>query len=206
MKKKLLSPRGYLSWTQVAMYESSPEKYRQTYILGKANDFENDFMTLGKKVSTALETGEKTGDLVTDIILEQVVKYKYREYEMTQIFTCPAGEITILGKLDTFNDIPLRFREYKTGSVKWNLKKAQEHGQNLHYATLIWLKTGKISEGHLDWMPTKRENDGEVRFTGEPIQSYKLVITLTDILKYMARVSKVAIEIDKLYKKELGIK
>lgn len=101
---KLLSPRGYLSHTQISMFESSPEKYRQKYILGKENDLENDFMTLGKRVATALETGQPTGDAVIDIVLSMVPKSKYVEYEMKESFNSPAGEITLLGKLDGFTD------------------------------------------------------------------------------------------------------
>lgn len=203
-KKKLLSPRGYISWSQIQIFENNPKKYIEKYIYGKENDIENDYMKLGKKISTALETGEKTGDLVTDLVIEQIPKLKYREYEMKEKFDSPYGEITLLGKLDTFE--PIRFDEYKTGHIKWTQKKAEEHGQMIQYATLIWLKYKKIPKDvYLDWIPTERESDGEVRVTGEPVQRFKVEITMQKILEYMARVTKVAVEIDKIYRIELGL-
>lgn len=101
----------------------------------------------------------------------------------------------------------IEINEIKTGSVKWTQKRAQEHPQLLQYATMVWLKYKRLpTKVRLIWIPTIRESDGEVRFTGETPQIFEVTITLTKILEYMSRVSKVAVEIDKLYKKELGLK
>ncbi|MFA5050993.1 MAG: hypothetical protein WC499_02660 [Patescibacteria group bacterium] len=212
-KIKLLSPRGYLSHSALEIFRQSEEKYIDKYINGDAVDYENDFMELGKVFSTALETGKKTGDIVIDVMCERIPKYDEREKELTASFISPYGEITLFGKLDTFENILwinenrlCHFREYKTGSVKWTPKKAKESKQILHYATIIWLLTGKLPKDiWLDYIPTKRESDGEVRLTGE-IFSFEVKLNLSDILNYMTEVTKLAVRIDSIYKRELNIK
>lgn len=202
-----MNPRGYLSWTQVQVFEQDPKKYIQKYFYEKEDDYENDFMVFGKKFADALETGEPTGDEIMDFVISSMTKYKFREAEKKAPFCSKQGEFVLLGKMDTFEDFPhLRFREYKTGGQKWTQSRANLHGQLMHYATLIWLVYKKLpNEIWLDWIPTTREADGEVRFTGDEPQSFKVKIQLADVLTYLARVTKVAVAIDELYRKELGI-
>jgi hypothetical protein len=205
---KLLNPRGYLSWTQVSLFEQSPQKYKEKYILGNLDTFTNDFMKVGSQFASALEDNETTGDETMDLVISQIVKYAKSEYKLVAPFKTKFGEIVLLGKLDTFEDSPtLKFREYKTGSVKWTQSKAEKHGQLLHYASLIWLTYKRLpNEIWLDWIPTKRESDGVVRLTGEPIVPFKVNIGLTQVLEYMARVTKVAVAIDQMMRQELNIK
>lgn len=205
---KLLNPRGYISWQQVNTLEQSVNKYIEKYIYGKQDDIETPAMKLGKRFSDALESGKPTGDEILDLMVSMTTKYKYREYEIKEVFKSKQGDITLLGKIDTFEESPhIRFREYKTGATKWTQKKAEEHGQVYHYASLIWLKYKKLpSEVWLDHMPSRSESDGEYHFTGESIRSFKINISIMKVMEYLARVTKVAVTIDEIYRKALNIK
>lgn len=202
MKKELLSPRGYLSWTQVDMWERSRERYVRSYIHGENLDFTNSGMEYGSKTSRALENGDAEGDELMEAVISLVPAYKEREYEIKVPLETDHGTTTLLGKLDTFDPPTLAFREYKTGRTKWTIAKAQKHGQMKHYGTLIYLKYGKLpTDAQLDWIQTQ-EVDGVVSFTGH-IEPFHVELGMVEILEYMARVSRVAVEIDARYREEL---
>lgn len=201
MEKKLLSPRGYLSWTQVDMWTRSPDRYVRQYIHGAAG-FENSGMAFGKGMSEALENGADSGDALMEAVVALLPRYAKAEHEIRVELKTPYGIVILLGKLDTFDPKPIRFREYKSGRVPWTQARANRHRQLLHYAALIYLKHGKIpTEAWLDWVETE-ETDGEVRFTGT-IKSFKVEIGMRDVLEYLADVSRVAREIDEAYRKEI---
>lgn len=198
-KHKLLNPRGYLSHTQVDMWLKSPVRYARRYF-DNQDDFENDAMRLGKITSNALEHGDAQDDEVLQAIISLLPAYKVREHEIKAPLDTPYGEVILLGKLDTWE--PGRFREYKTGVVPWTQNKANKHGQMWHYGTLIYLTEKILPEAHLDWIQTERDENGELRFTGQ-ITPFEVNITLQGVVEYMALVSRVAKEIDTEYRKRL---
>lgn len=201
--KELLNPRGYLSATAVEIWITNPAKYEAKYFRGENDDFENDFMGFGKKIADAVESGEKTGDEVTDMVISSMPKYSKMEEEIKVPFKTKYGYVQLLGKLDTFEDKPvLHFRETKTGSRPWTKHRAQTSRQVLHYDLLIYLKYGVLAkERHLDWYETEREGD-QIRFTGL-IERFEVSRRLADLLSYMAVVSRVSKEIDIAYRKYL---
>lgn len=201
MSKDLLNPRGYLSHSQIEMWETNRAKYIEKYFKGNDAGIENDFMDFGKTVSTAIESGEKTGDEVTDMVIASIPRYKQIEHEIKVPYKTKHGYITLLGKLDTFEDKPtLRFREWKTGSKPWNASRAVSSKQMLMYDTLIWLKHQTMAkERHLDWFETERASD-IIRFTGK-VQHFQVNRKLQHVLSYLAYVSKIAKEIDSAYRK-----
>ncbi len=199
--KKLLNPRGYISWTQVDMWLRSPERYKRRYFENE-DDFENAAMRYGKATSEALESGERTDDELMNTVVALLPRYKEREYEIRVPLETQSGMVDLLGKLDTFEAVPLRFREYKTGVVPWNQSKASKHRQVHHYATLIYLKYGKLpTEAWLDWAETQRSGE-DVSFTGR-IESYPVKIGLREVVEYMALAGRVAREIDVEYRRKL---
>lgn len=201
--KKLLNPRGYLSWTQVDMWLRSPDRYARRYFMGE-EDFQNDAMELGKRTSTALESGEETGDALLDAVVALLPAYERREHEIRVPFKTTKGTVDLLGKLDTFGAEPPRFREYKTGRVPWTQARAEKHRQLHHYAALIWLFHGKLpSEVWLDWAETERDEEGFLRFTGN-LKSFHVELGLQDVLEYLSLVSRVAREIDAAYRKQIA--
>lgn len=200
MKKKLLNPRGYLSWSQVDLWLRDPEKYVRQYMYGADGD-QNERMAFGSKTALAIENGGKSGDELIDMLAALITKYEKHEHEIKVWFETEAGMVQLLGKLDTFSPKRFAFREYKTGTTKWTQARAEAHKQMLHYGSLIYLKYKKIAEAHLDWAQTVVV-DGVVSLTGK-IQSFQVKITLSDILQYLALVARVAREIDERYRKEI---
>lgn len=202
-KKKLLSPRGYLSWTQISLWLRSPEQYKRRYFYGE-EEVRTDRMDFGSQVSRVLETGEECDDELVNMLAMLLPKYEIPECEIQVPFMTPDGEVVLLGKMDTYRKDPLAFREYKTGTTKWSQKMAQGHKQLDHYAAILWLLEKKIPQIHLDWAKTHIEEDGSVTLAGD-IQSFEVIKTIKDILQYLAIAGRVAREIDEAYRKELDI-
>jgi len=199
---KLKNPRGYLSYTQIDMWRRNKQRYIANYIMGEDRTFTNSGIEHGKKTSEALETGEAGGDAIMEAVLALLPHYSEREYEMRVTMRTKDGEVDLLGKLDTFDPKKLRIREYKTSRNMWTQKQAQRHPQLHHYATMIYLKYGKLpTECWLDCIETEEGDEG-VRFTGN-IQSFHVKIGLTEVLEYMSLANRVAREIDAEYRHQL---
>lgn len=201
--KELINPRGYLSATQVEMWITNPAKYKEQYFEGKQDESESDFRDFGKKVAEALESGGKTGDEISDMVIASIVRYEKTEHEICIPLKTKHGYVKLLGKFDTFEEKPvLHFREYKTGAKPWTGLRAQKHRQLLHYDTIIHLKYGMLAKDrYLDWFETERAGD-IIRFTGK-VCHFQVNRRFADILQYMALVTKVAKEIDTAYRKYL---
>lgn len=207
MAKKLLNPRGYLSWTQVDLWMKSQDAYKRRYFYGEDAP-ENAAMAFGKRTAEALETGAASGDDLIDAVATLLTRYQRSEHEIRATLKTPAGDVVLLGVLDTFDPKAPRFREYKTGRVKWTQSRARRHKQLLHYASLVYLFHGKLpTEVWLDWAETEMGEleDGSigVRFTGN-LQSFKVEVGLKDVLEYLALAGRVAREVDEAYRAEIS--
>lgn len=197
MKKKIINlPKGYLSYSQVTLWQSDPKRYKEIYFDGRDElRINNAGMEYGKVVAEALETETETADLLTDTAMSLLPKYDVRDQEITAELKTKDGVISVIGRPDTLNSMSHAFREYKTGKTKWTLSKAQNHLQMKFYAMLIYLKFGTVlHEAHLDWIQTETTEEG-IKPTGH-VESFKIVLSLNDILQTMALTSKVAKEIE----------
>lgn len=197
MKKKIIQlPKGYLSCSQITLWQSDPQRYKEIYFEGR-DEFRisNPGMEYGKIVATALEAGLETDDLLTDTAMSLLVKYDIADKEIVTSFKTKDGEIGVLGRPDTLNSMTHAFREYKTGKIKWTANKAQNHFQMKFYAMLIYLKFGTVlHEAHLDWIQTEKTDAG-IKPTGH-VETFKVIFTMNDILNTMALTSKIAKEIE----------
>jgi hypothetical protein len=203
-KAKLLSPRGYLSYTQIDLWWRSPQTYIKNYMLGEEHIINNAYMDTGKAFASAMETGEATGEELTDLVASLLPRYDTPEKELVAPLATPQGTFMLLGKLDTFNGLTVAFREYKTGTVKWTQNRANKHSQLLHYAALIWLTYKRLPASvHLDWSETLKDDNGQAIFTGR-IESFEVKMTMTMILEYLSRATKAAVQIDAAYRKQLA--
>jgi hypothetical protein len=202
MKSKILLPKGYLSWTQIDMWNRSQRQYIDTYILNQKR-FENDAMIYGKKVADALETGE-TDDSLIEIATVAVPKYDIAEYKLNANIETNEGVIPLFGKADTAYDPPsLGFREYKTGQVPWTQKKADRHGQITLYALMVYLNEKKLPKSiHLDWLPTENKN-GEIQLTGD-IVTFQTERSLGELIEMMTIVKRTASGISSVYNELLN--
>ena len=194
--RKIQLPKDYLSYTQVTLWKANPERYKKLYFENRPElRVSNSAMDYGKVVADALENEKETGDLLTDTAMSLLTKYDIRDKEIATSLKMKDVEIPLIGKPDTMDSKTFAFREYKTGTVKWTQKKAQNHLQMKFYAMLIYLEHKKIlKEAYLDWIETVREGN-EIKPTGH-VDSFRVVFTLTDILETMALVNRVAKEIE----------
>ena len=198
----MIRPRPYLSWSQLTLFESSPERYLDTYINEKRM-FINRGMALGKEIADALETGEATGDPIKDLVISQIPKFAIMEAELEATLKLGKIEIPLYGKADTAKRDLTKFKEYKTGQASWSQKQVDNHGQITMYCTIIRAKTGNIPKDiELVYLPTKQLPDGKVEPTGD-IHIIKTKRTLIDILKMEARIKKAWLAIGKMCEDEL---
>lgn len=204
-KKKLIQlPKGYISYSQVVMWDKDRERYEKIYFDGKDAKITNSGMDYGKQVATALEEGEETGDLLTDAAMLLIPKYDLMDQEIRAELKTKDGAVMVLGRPDTRDSVSWAFRETKTGKAKsWTQRKAEKHMQMKFYAMLVYLASGKVlREAWLDWVETcvvKTEIDGFPIETVTPtghVEHLRVPLSLNDILEMMALTSRVAKEIE----------
>lgn len=184
-----MTPQGYLSWSQLTLWESSPERYAEKYFYGKKTPI-NRGMAFGKKMADGLERDEMTGDMALDMIMVQIPKFEVMDKEFRAELKDGKNTIIILAKPDTMKADLTAFKEYKTGVTRWTKKKVDECGQITFYAMAIWLKTGKIPQDiELVDVATKQALDGKIEATGDVIR-HPTARTMADILRMMVRVKK----------------
>src|SRR5262245_13341970 len=181
-----LSPRPYLSWSQIQLFERSPDLYAQKYIYGKEEE-RSEAMRLGKRLSEALETQQATGDNALDNLLAFFPHYPEREYEIKA--RMDGVEVPLYGILDGFDPANLRIGENKSGRL-WTQEMVDESGQLKMYALLVWLKYKKMPRQiMLRWARTQSNDDGDIEFVGE-INSFEADISLNDVMLFTDRVRK----------------
>ena len=81
----------------------------------------------------------------------------------------------------------IKFCDYKTGIVPWTQRRVDNDDQLTFYALVVWLKYKKLpDEIKLEWMPTRRNEYGELELTGE-IKEFKTERSLQQILNMLSR-------------------
>lgn len=199
----LILPRGYLSPSQVDMWETDRPKYIRKYVLGQDISFSSKYTEYGNKFGSAMETDEETDDELINLAMDIVPKYKFREKVLEVMVETEDGWFIIMGKLDTFQDEPLMMREYKTGGPKWTQARVDKSNQVIHYIAMIYLIYKRLPEkAHLDWLETHLVN-GDVKLTGR-YEVFEINKKISDILVYLSKVTRIAKEIDKLCRENLS--
>lgn len=176
------SPRGYLSWSQLSLWEKDPNMYYQVYVEG-LDQFRTKYLELGKRMATALENGfDDEHDPLFEMLVVFMPGYPEREFEMNAVFE----GIPLKGKLDGWNEKTLTIGEYKTGK-KWTQSMVDNCGQLTFYALLVWLKYGKLpNKIYLHWARTDEDMVGNLKLTGE-IKTFEAKRTLRDIIMFAPR-------------------
>jgi hypothetical protein len=173
-----------LSWSAISSFEYDREQWYRKYILGEKTTSRE--MEFGKMIGKKLETDPT--------FLPMVPRLSIMEYP----FKVKLGEILMVGYADSFCDKTCRkLNEFKTGKKEWDQDRADTHGQVDAYLLMNYL-THKVKpeevEVTLVWMPTEFNEDFSIKFI-EPIEEtiriFKTKRTMTDILKFAARVKRV---------------
>lgn len=156
-------PREYVSWSAMSCWEQSKTEWIKRYIKNQAM-FETGALKLGKKFASEMEFGMSV-DATFQFLIDMLPKMEKQEVEIDAML----GKIKLKGKQDSAGETG--FREYKTGSVVWDQKRVDEHGQLEFYALCRTLNGLKTDEIWLDWLPTQNG-----KLTGE-IRSFKRIVT-----------------------------
>jgi len=201
-KNKILElPRGYISWSQLTMWEKQPKKYKDRYFYGEET-FTNKEMRFGKLVAEAIEVGRSDDEVINQLVT-LIPRYEVTEKKLEAEIKLGKTVIPLLGYLDTWRKKDGAIREYKTGKTPWTQAMANKHGQLFFYALEQYLIVGRLPASvHLDWIQTQNSADGGIELTGM-IQSFEVEITLGDVIRMSSRISKAAKEISEAYKKEV---
>lgn len=198
MRKKIIQiPKDYLSYSQVSLWMSDKNRYKEIYF--NNNDylrFSNPGLDYGKKVATALENEKETGDLLTDTAMELLPKYDIQDQEIRTILKTKDGYINLIGRPDSLDSKTKNFYEFKTGKFKWTQKKAENSLQLKFYAMMIFIEYKVLpNKTSLIWIETFADTDGQIKPTGR-VETFQVHITMSDIINTMATVSRVAKEIE----------
>jgi hypothetical protein len=201
-----LHPRAYLSFTQLVMFEKSPETYKRVYIDGQKMGT-NRGQALGKEIANSLENDAETGDPLKDLVLAQIPSYERRDQLMYIDFKTSGETIPLCIRPDSCKQDLSAIIEVKTGAEKsWSQKKVDESDQLTFYATGLYVETHKIPECELVWAITKKVvgEDGVERpeLTGE-VKRFRTIRRMSHVLKMMVRIRKAWVEIGKLFDKEI---
>lgn len=162
--KKLILPKPHLSWSQMQVWQSNPERYRREYF-ESGEKLDTKFLRFGKNIAELIESGQHK-ELLPDLECYDSPEYKI-ETTVMHIVPC-------LSFIDSYNDVATPqcpanvFREYKTGKIPWTKAKVQKHDQLVFYATMLKWSKGTMPEYcDLDWIETKEQADESVDFWRE---------------------------------------
>ncbi len=191
-----MTPRPYLSYSQLMLFERSPDKYREIYLEGKT-PFTNDGMDLGSRTADALENGEATGEADLDFVVSQLPRLEIAEHQIAAEIRVGRKIVPVIAKIDSSMADLSAILEFKTGSGKWTQGKVDRSDQLTFYAMVIWLITKKIPALRLIWAETVREDGGPPRFTGKTTD-FTTVRHMGEILRMMERCRKAWVAIEEL--------
>lgn len=160
-------PREYVSWSAMSCWEQSKTEWIKRYIKNQST-FETGALKLGKKFASEMELGMSI-DPTFQFLIDLLPKMEKQEEEI-EVFL---GKIKLKGKQDMAGETG--FAEIKTGSVVWDQKRVNEHGQLDFYALCRTLQGQRIDEIWLHWLPTQNGT-----LTGE-IRSFRRIIVKKDL-------------------------
>jgi len=177
---KLILPKPHLSWSQLSLWLSNPERYKKEYF-DNADRLDTRYLRFGSGFAQLVE------DLCT--LMERIsnrqmaIEELSKEYPMTENMKAVLMELEINGisefeirtkvmnivpcfsKLDKYIEKENAIREYKTGLVPWNQAKVQKHDQLVFYATMLkWIGKPIPEYCDLDWIETKETQKEKVDF------------------------------------------
>tara|TARA_R110000772_G_scaffold194749_2_gene305484 strand:+ start:1895 stop:2779 length:885 start_codon:yes stop_codon:yes gene_type:complete len=182
------SNRGYLSYSQYALFKSSPKAYYEKYVQNKKS-YGTKSQQFGKKLMVDLEFGDWEG---VPIELKKLAKDNSIEEEIT--VTPKFFDKDLFGIIDLCESRGNWFYEIKTGKESWSKAKVLKDEQMLFYALLISKAYGVIPYAKLVWVGTKHDEGGEVEFTGE-IKETRRDFTLEEINAFEKTLLQTCIDI-----------
>jgi hypothetical protein len=179
------TPRQYLSWSQLQLWEKDPQQYFLVYFEG-VNKYRSKYIELGKRLAKCLELGkDELGDQLIEKVAKLIPNYPNKEFEIRETFE----GISLLSFLDGWDEDNFIIHEVKSGT-HWCQKDVDNCSQLSFYALQIWLKYKKLPKSiELHWAKTEVLPDGSLVLTGE-VKNFKTTRTLKDIIIIGGRIKK----------------
>lgn len=194
MNSDLILPTGYLSHSQIELWEKSRESYRTTYYGGKRFTG-NMYTDFGNEVTLAMERNEPW------------VAFIPRFSVFERAFIVDIDGIPFKGQIDQFEPSTGCFAEQKTVMTKWSDNKIAKHKQFDRYSLAIEIMDGFVQDlaFFIDVRSAKRKKsemvcgievfgDDEMYLTGE-FNVIERVVTAEDREREFANISRVGREI-----------
>jgi len=214
----IILPRDHFSWNQLQTWEKDKELYKAIYFNeDESKKFKpNRGMKKGKQMADSLESGEASGDILLDAVIQNLPKFEIMDKVFYAELPIGKDKIKLHIQPDTYEKDLSKYYEYKTGQIgydakgekktAWNQAKANKHGQMDFYDTGIYLITKKIPDHWLVEVETEKVDPtnkwSKLEATGH-VNIYHTVRTTAQILKMMARITKAIKEISKEYEEFL---
>ncbi|MBS1791409.1 MAG: hypothetical protein JST85_27100 [Acidobacteria bacterium] len=180
---RIVTPRPYLSWSQMNLFERDPNAYIAQYFNGAVGQV-STAMAFGKRIAGGLEA-RSTDDAEVERLRTFLPRFPKKEYEIKVAYS----GVPLLAKPDMFNPWKVRIGELKTGKFPWTQDRVNQHGQLKFYALATWLKYKRLPKVELYWAPTEW-HENKLRLTGE-IQTFQAEISEQDILSFGVRITNV---------------
>ena len=203
LAKPIRIPRGYLSWSQLWLWEHDKEEYKRHYFQGLKKYEDNPKMKFGKSFAESRERNESCEDPLAELARIFTPSMPTKEVEIIAwLILDNQIKVKLLGKPDGFDRKSLTLVEDKTGR-NWTQRMVDTHGQITFYALIIWLETSKLLKRiFLNFIPTQVDEDGKVSVCGKA-RTFQTKRELSDLFLMVNRISKAVKEINKEYEKYL---
>ncbi len=177
----LTTPRPYLSYSQLSVFERSQDSYIDIYING--NTYSNPRMDYGKRVHQSLETGLTSQEKSIQHAYTFLPRYGRPEAKIK----VKTGDLTLYGILDDLNVRKSIINEYKTGAIIWTQSRVNKDVQLTFYVLLFFLKYKRLPKIiYLNWLNTNQNSKDYLNIT-----QFETHRTLTDIIRMDNRTKKV---------------
>jgi hypothetical protein len=140
--------------------------------------------------------------------MEQLPKFEIMDKPVEAVLGKGKTAVPLLAKPDTMKADMTAFKEYKTGQEPWTRKKVDESGQITFYATVLFIRTGKIPHDiELVQVQTAKEGgngapDARIAATGQ-IYRHPTKRSMGQILNMMVRMKRAWVGIQKVTAEEL---
>lgn len=199
MKLNKKTPQGYLSYSQIRLWNSSREAYRDRYIKGEK--IETPAMKFGSEVADYLENPSGEWKLLDELI--DFYPYPEREKEIK----VKLDEIELLGYFDALDKKNRVIADYKVSINEWKQSKVDKNKQLSYYSLYTYLKYGWIPrECRIHWIGAEKNTDRygnliSYDLTGE-FKTLKTERDITDLGKVKGEIKKAYKEIKQFYEEE----
>jgi len=196
-----MTPKPHLSYSQIIIFERSPEAYARVYLLGEEK-YTNAKMGFGKRFAEAFV--ENTEDRAIEVSKYHFIHYQKQEFEVTAIIPHKPTQITFKAVFDGYTRKTAHIGERKTGSIVWSQEKVDNNFQLSVYALVHWLKFKKLPKRiTLEWLETTEE-DGEIEIVNFKPLVFETSRTLAQCASAAQRIFKAYEGIEQLTKNYVG--